>query len=139
MLTSVSVSFSQLDTCDYIDENNVIGGLDCAAVSDAPYTADSYQWLNCDSSFAAFPNDTLSYYQSNYSSGWIALEVTAAGCVDTSDCYFVCTWDVEELQQEQKELIMIFDNLGRKSEDKPNELIFYVYSDGTTKKVFRVE
>ncbi|NOQ76162.1 MAG: hypothetical protein GQ574_29450 [Crocinitomix sp.] len=36
-------------------------------------------------------------------------------------------------------LIGIYDTLGRETKDIPNALLFYVYSDGTTKKVFRIE
>ena len=38
-----------------------------------------------------------------------------------------------------KELVMILDYLGRETEDKPNTLLIYIYSDGTKEKVFRVE
>lgn len=37
------------------------------------------------------------------------------------------------------ELIGIFDTLGREAKDEPNTLLIYVYSDGTKKKVFRIE
>ncbi len=33
----------------------------------------------------------------------------------------------------------IVDITGRKTDPKPNTLLFYIYSDGTTEKVFRVE
>ncbi len=39
----------------------------------------------------------------------------------------------------EKELIKIVDLMGRETEDKPNTLLIYIYSDGTTEKVFRVE
>ncbi len=38
-----------------------------------------------------------------------------------------------------KSLIKIVDTIGRETEDKPNTLLIYVYSDGTTKKVYRVK
>lgn len=38
-----------------------------------------------------------------------------------------------------KKVIRIYDLLGRETEDKPNTLLIYVYSDGTTEKVFRIE
>lgn len=47
--------------------------------------------------------------------------------------------DVMELDQPDKTLIKIVDSMGRETEIKPNTLLFYVYSDGTTEKVFRVE
>ncbi|WP_147099473.1 NHL repeat-containing protein [Vicingus serpentipes] len=39
----------------------------------------------------------------------------------------------------KKELIKIIDIMGRYIKDQPNTLLIYVYSDGTTEKVFRVE
>lgn len=38
-----------------------------------------------------------------------------------------------------KKVIRIYDLLGRETEDKRNTLLIYVYSDGTTEKVFRIE
>lgn len=40
---------------------------------------------------------------------------------------------------QQKELIGVYDVLGRETEEKPNTVLIYVYSDGTSKKVFRLE
>jgi hypothetical protein len=38
-----------------------------------------------------------------------------------------------------KELLRITDLMGRETEDKPNTTLIFVYSDGTTKKVYRME
>ncbi|MDX2360185.1 MAG: hypothetical protein QNK23_05235 [Crocinitomicaceae bacterium] len=40
---------------------------------------------------------------------------------------------------EVKNVIQIVDTMGRETEDRPNTLLIYVYSDGTSEKVFRVE
>ncbi len=45
----------------------------------------------------------------------------------------------ELIHSDKKKLIQVFDLMGRETEDKPNTLLIYIYSDGTTKKVFRVE
>ena len=127
------------DTCDYVAQNNTLGGLDCAVVSTAPYTADSYQWLYCDSLFTPIPNQTSDWYTGTTTSIFIALEVTVYGCIDTSYCQYVCTPGLEELYANNIELIKIVDLMGRDSEDKPNTLQVYIYSDGTTEKVFRIE
>ena len=29
--------------------------------------------------------------------------------------------------------------MGRETEDKPNTMLIYIYSDGTTEKVYRIE
>lgn len=54
-------------------------------------------------------------------------------------CANACSVGIEELSGESKELIKIIDLVGRETEEKPNTLLIYVYSDGTTEKVFRVE
>ena len=38
-----------------------------------------------------------------------------------------------------REVIKITDLMGRETEYKPNTVLIYVYSDGTTEKVFKVE
>ena len=52
-----------------------------------------------------------------------------------------CDYDVslDEIQLEERMLIGIFDSLGRETDDKPNTLLIYMYSDGTSEKVFRVD
>jgi len=40
---------------------------------------------------------------------------------------------------ENLHLLRIVDIMGRETNDKPNTLLIYIYSDGTTEKVFRVE
>ena len=54
------------------------------------------------------------------------------------------TLDVDQIQfdtisAQNKELIKIIDIEGRETEFKPNTVLFYLYSDGTVKKVFEVE
>lgn len=141
-LLLIATHFSALslstDTCNYISQNNIVGGLDCSMTSLAPYTADSYQWLNCDNSFELLIGQTTETY-TGISSINIALVVTYLGCIDTSECQFVCSWGLEDLTSDDVELIKIIDTMGRKTKDKPNVLLIYVYSDGTIKKVFRVE
>lgn len=39
----------------------------------------------------------------------------------------------------EKQRIKVYDLFGRETEDKSNALLIYLYSDGTTEKVFRVE
>lgn len=46
---------------------------------------------------------------------------------------------VPTLQNSPKTLVKVVDLMGREAESKPNTLLIYVYSDGTTEKVFRVE
>ncbi len=52
-----------------------------------------------------------------------------------------CNWAIglEELSKTSNSLTKIVDLMGRESEDLPNQLLIFIYSDGTTEKVFRVE
>ncbi|MDB3904987.1 hypothetical protein N9335_00760 [Crocinitomicaceae bacterium] len=49
-----------------------------------------------------------------------------------------CFVGVEELN-ENKELIKIIDATGREVKSRPNMLLFYIFNDGTVKKVFLLE
>lgn len=46
---------------------------------------------------------------------------------------------IEELNKGEVELVKVIDSMGKNTEDKPNTLLIYIYSDGTTEKVFRIE
>lgn len=46
---------------------------------------------------------------------------------------------IEENHMQDKTVVDILDFMGRKIEYKPNTLLIYIYSDGSTEKVFRVE
>lgn len=50
-----------------------------------------------------------------------------------------CNLGIKEKTSDEKSIIKIVDSMGRETEDKPNTLLIYIYSDGTTEKVFRVE
>jgi hypothetical protein len=136
-------SYSQItDTCDYVSENYDLGGLDCYwGVLSSGFPIDSYQWVNCDNMYSPFVDDTTDAFQSNYS-GHVAVIIEAWGCIDTSFCQEVCQWGIEEIEENttsKKELSKIIDLTGRETEDQPNRILIYVYSDGTTEKRFKVE
>ena len=76
--------------------------------------------------------------------GYFAVEITitdacAAIQVDTSTCHLVVSAGIGELENGTVELIKIVDLLGRETTDKPNTALIYIYSDGTTKRVFKLE
>jgi hypothetical protein len=96
-----------LDSCEMVSQNNQIGGLDCAIGFTGNFNVDSYQWLNCDNLFAPFPGDTSEFF-SSYHEGSVALEITVGSCVDTSYCYEVCHFGINE--QESSQSIQIFPN-----------------------------
>lgn len=78
----------------------------------------------------------------------VRIELDSAGNLYVTDLYDlhilkISNWPswvgVEEHAKEPKELIKTVDLIGRETEDKPNTVLIYIYSDGTTEKVFRVE
>ncbi len=59
--------------------------------------ADAYQWLNCKSGYLAIAGATLQKYVAS-ASGNYAVEVTKAGCVDTSECFeIIVTHTLQDL------------------------------------------
>jgi hypothetical protein len=77
--------------------------------------------------------------------------VTESGCI--SGAYYFCddicvSTDIttcstgvgmNELSKPEKKLIRIVDTMGREVKDQSNTMLIYIYSDGTTEKVFNVE
>lgn len=65
-----------------------------------------------------------------------------AGILFSTYCANSCSTasvGISELTNSEKSLIGIVDLMGRKTEFKPNTPLIYIYSDGTTKKVFTTE
>ena len=60
-------------------------------------------------------------------------------CVSTDSLTCAGNVGLEELSSQNKKLVQIVDIMGRETDDKPNTLLIYVYSDGTKEKVFRIE
>tara|TARA_B100000508_G_scaffold130740_1_gene118313 strand:+ start:18148 stop:19035 length:888 start_codon:yes stop_codon:yes gene_type:complete len=46
---------------------------------------------------------------------------------------------ISEMENEEKELVEILDLMGRKSKYKPNTILIFIYSDGTSEKVYNAE
>lgn len=60
--------------------------------------------------------------------------------ITCTDSLLIDVTGLESLNtDDSKHLIKVVDLMGRETENKPNTLLIYVYSDGTTEKVFRVE
>lgn len=96
-------------------------------------------------------DDTVSYWYdfNNQDRHLIGLKIeSSSGCKDTVYQQILIrstvntTVGIEELEgtfDKEKELIKIIDLTGRETEDKPNTLLIYIFSDGTTEKVLRFE
>lgn len=57
----------------------------------------SFQWLNCDSGYAAISGDTNAMFTTNMTGNY-AVSVTENGCTDTSSCYSIVIVGREELK-----------------------------------------
>lgn len=136
-LDSICFNF-EIDTCAYVSSSYTIGGLDCHMGVFGISEIESYQWVNCDDSYSPFLGDTLEYYTSSYG-GNVAVIIYAFGCADTSYCQDVCFYGIDELSNNTKKVIRIIDPLGNEVPEEPNRILIFIYNDGTTKKVFKVE
>jgi PKD repeat protein len=58
-------------------------------------TAEAYQWLDCDNSYAVISGETAQSYTA-HSNGNFAVAVTQNGCTDTSACVQILTVGIEE-------------------------------------------
>jgi len=56
-----------------------------------------------------------------------------------SDTTYLVSLSIKELFKPQKQLDRIINTMGKDSDEIPNTLLIYIYKDGTTEKVFRVE
>lgn len=54
-------------------------------------------------------------------------------------CSNPCAVGLEELSNTPKQLVKITDLIGRETTFKPNTPLIYIYSDGTTEKVFKLD
>lgn len=110
--------------------------------NDVTLTADQtgaiYQWLDCDNNYAEIVGETNQSFTSQVTGNY-AVEVAMNGCVDTSACYLVDYTNIDELQMNKKEVVKIVNLLGQETEFKPNTVLIYIYSDGTSERVMKLE
>ena len=139
---------TQIDTssCHYIDcvsgiDNDVIqNGLTLTAVMNGA----SYQWLDCDNNYAEISGETNQWYDAP-GVGHYAVRITYSNLcevieVDTSSCHLTeIPAAIGELNHTGSELVKVVDLLGRETPIVPNTPLIYIYSDGTTHRVFKLE
>lgn len=146
-LTFTDCFGTQVDTssCVYVD---CISGIDNDVTqSGATLTADmsgaNYQWLDCDNNYAEILGETNQWYTAS-TVGHYAVRITYSNLcetieVDTSSCHLVEIADVNELTPNSAGLIKVVDLLGRETTIRPNTPLIYMYSDGTIRRVFKLE
>jgi hypothetical protein len=57
----------------------------------------------------------------------------------SSYCDNNCTTNLEEQSLKPIEVVKIVDLMGREVKDISNTVLIYIYSDGTSEKVFRID
>lgn len=98
----------------------------------------SYQWLDCDNNYSIINGETSQNF-STPNSGSFAVEIELDGCVDTSDCYVIDLADLPELLSTEKQLVKVIDLLGRETIPQKNKVLIYIFSDGTSRRIFEAE
>jgi uncharacterized protein (TIGR02145 family) len=75
--------------------------------------------------------------------GYLEGDIYFNGLTKTNGFSLRCLKDnplgIFEMSHPNKELIKITNLLGQETEFKPNTVLFYVYSDGTTERIFKTE
>ena len=120
-LTSLNCTFNQLE---------------CLNVSNGNNTNFSYFVVNFNSSLSCIEVDDVAYMQTNWSSN---IDATASLSTDCDNDCSVSHLGTEVLNNTPKQLLKIVDLLGRETPYKQNTPLIYIFSDGTTERVFKLE
>ena len=122
-------------TINALPDNNVT---QVGTLLTADQTGATYQWLDCYNNFATV-NGATSQSFTLQNTGNYAVEVMVNGCSDTSACYIVDYTGIDELGAGEKTLVKIVDLTGRETNPSNNTVLIYIYSDGTTERIYNFE
>lgn len=104
----------------------------------ADQTGATYQWLDCDDNNSLINGETNQSY-TPIITGNYAVEISLSGCVDTSNCFIVDFTGIENFTLPNKEVVKVLDLMGRETIPQKNKVLIYLYSDGTSEKIFELE
>ena len=76
---------------------------------------------------------------SNGSSQWIVGAIDDFSDLNTHTSNCISSTSVEELDTLKREIVEVRDVLGRKTKNTVNQLLFYIYNDGTVEKKIIIE
>ena len=102
-----------LNSCEIKDLYNVqlnsilFGATQNGATLTADQAGATYQWLDCDNSYALIGAETNQSYTPSNVTGNYAVEVNMNGCVDTSACFLV---DYTGLSEMYTDIITVYPN-----------------------------
>jgi hypothetical protein len=115
---------------------NVVGNSTLQAQSVIAGTI--YQWVDCNDNFAPIAGETNATFTTQ-NSGYYAVEVSLNNCSVISDCFTISSTAIIEASI-NKDVIMITDILGRSiAVEVKNQILFYIYEDGTIEKKVVIE
>jgi len=121
------------DMSIYLDCNDVSGNYSGSSGQNPVYTT-------AESRIGSFSNGSVAYYLDG-SIDDLAIwdRELSASEIDTV-CDISVNLSLNELNNASpKKVVSIIDLLGRETENRPNMILIYIYSDGTREKVYRVE
>jgi hypothetical protein len=98
---------------------------------------DGNNWNNVGTGLNKNVEDLIVYNGELYACGWF--DQTNYGSYHNYIAKLGDVTGIEETTLEKKTIIKIIDLMGRETIEKPNTILIYVYSDGSTEKVYKVE
>ena len=93
-----------------------------------------YQWVDCDNGNTPVSGATAQSFTPS-TDGNYAVEIDLNGCVATSTCYAISFAGLEEFQLEHKEIVAVYDVLGRLTNFRENTPLLIQYSDGSVHRI----
>lgn len=145
VLTHFFISFTKVEALDLSNHNQIFSFnctnnqfLSCLNLKDGDSSYSYNGFIKNNPLLTCIEVDNPSVWQSYATSypNWFDSWVTFS-----TNCNNSCSpvLSLEEANSEPKKLVKIMDLMGRESEVKPNTVLIYVYSDGTSNKVFQFE
>ena len=142
-LTSVNCSNNQLTSLD-LSQNTALTAVNCSNnqltclnVKNGNNTNISTFWFLADGNpnLTCIEVDDVAWSNAN----WTAIDSQMSFSLDCQNACSMSSAGLNELSNTPKQLIKITDLIGRETEYKTNTPLIYIYSDGTTEKVFKME
>ena len=139
-LISLSCSYNQL-TCLDVSNNTVLTYLSCSNNLLEQLNTKNSNWQNLDveainNNLTCVEVDNLGYANTNWATTFDSFVTFSTNCNYTNPCSTVSA--IEE-QITNKELLKVTDLLGRETKGTKNEVLFYIYDDGTVEKRIVIE
>ena len=140
-LTILSCSGNQLTSLD-VSQNTALTFLNCFGnqltclnVKNGNNANSTYFNATSNANLTCIEVDDVTWSNANWT---IGANIDPQTSFSTS-CANPCALGITDLTNTPKELLKIVDLMGRETPYKPNTVLIYVYDDGSTEKVFKME